>query len=112
ARLASGRVALVGDAAHETSPIGGQGMNLGWMAASHLARGIERCLRGGGTDLRDYEQRALRAASRAQRRSRFYMTMGRPAGAPELHARDTLIRLLGTAPLRRRTADMITMRNS
>jgi 2-polyprenyl-6-methoxyphenol hydroxylase-like FAD-dependent oxidoreductase len=110
ARLASGRIVLVGDAAHETSPIGGQGMNLGWTAAQRLAVAIEHALSDGEPDLRQYERDTLVAAARAQRRSTFYMAMGRPAHGPKLLARNALIRMLGTEPLRPRTADMITMR--
>lgn len=111
-RLAEGRVVLVGDAAHETSPIGGQGMNLGWAAAVHLATAIERSLSEGRPSFADYERGALRAAVRAQRRSFFYMTMGRPARGPALRGRNALIRMLGTGPLRGRTADMITMQGN
>ncbi|WP_236770950.1 FAD-dependent oxidoreductase, partial [Acinetobacter johnsonii] len=39
-----GRVVLLGDAAHEISPIGGQGMNLGWTDAVRLATELARCL--------------------------------------------------------------------
>ena len=109
-RLVAGRIVLIGDAAHETSPIGGQGMNLGWAAAVRLAPALERSLRRDHPDFADYERRTLRAAARAQRRSFFYMTMGRPARGPALFARNTLIRTLGTRPLRARAADMITMR--
>lgn len=107
--VATGRIALVGDAAHETSPIGGQGMNLGWAAAARLARAIERSLSEGRPGFADYERRTLGAAARAQRRSFFYMAMGRPAHGPVLLGRNALIRMLGCPPLRRRTADMITM---
>lgn len=110
-RFVEGRTVLVGDAAHETSPIGGQGMNLGWAAVVRLAAAVECAWRTGGRDFADYERRTLRSAAQAQRRSFFYMAMGRPVHGPLLVGRNTVIRMLGTAPLRRRTADMITMRS-
>ncbi|WP_051606483.1 FAD-dependent oxidoreductase [Microbacterium sp. CH12i] len=79
ARTVGGRVVLLGDAAHETSPIGGQGMNLGWAAALHLAVVLEQSLRDDLPDFRAYERVTRRAAVRAQRRSSFYMAMGHPA---------------------------------
>ncbi|MGY1551951.1 FAD-dependent oxidoreductase [Microbacterium sp. A588] len=109
-RVAAGRVVLVGDAAHETSPIGGQGMSLGWVAAHHLAAAIERSLRTGQPDFREYEHSAQRAAVRAQRRSAFYMVMGRPSPRMGVGIRNTVIRALGTPLLRSRAAGMITMR--
>lgn len=110
ARAASGRVVLLGDALHETSPIGGQGMNLGWNGARQLSAAIGRSLRGAAPDFSAYERSALRSAARAQRRSSFYMTMGRPAHGLPLGIRNTVIRALGSPPLRRGAADLITMR--
>lgn len=110
ARLAVGRIALVGDAAHETSPIGGQGMNLGWMGARVLFAAIESSLRDGTPDFGDYERRMRQAAARAQRRASFYMAMGIPSRGMALRIRNASIRALGSAPLRRRAADLITMR--
>lgn len=110
ARAAAGRVVLVGDALHETSPIGGQGMNLGWNSARHLATAIEDSLRGGAPDFTAYARNTLRSAALAQRRSYFYMTMGRPAQGFGLGMRNAMIRTLGSAPLRRSAADLITMR--
>src|SRR5699024_2021681 len=40
-RMVDGRVVLIGDAAHEVSPIGGQGMTLGWLDALALAPLLE-----------------------------------------------------------------------
>jgi 2-polyprenyl-6-methoxyphenol hydroxylase-like FAD-dependent oxidoreductase len=105
-----GRVVLLGDARHEISPIGGQGMNLGWMDAVRLAETIVRDRARGSYDFRGYGRRTRRSARVAQRRSAFYMSMGRPADGASLVARDILIRTLGSAPLRRASAGMITMR--
>lgn len=47
-RMRWGRVFVIGDAAHEISPIGGQGMNLGIIDAATLAPALARRLREGG----------------------------------------------------------------
>lgn len=110
-RAVRGRVVLLGDAAHELSPIGGQGMNLGWMDAARLAPEILRAVGGGcAPDLSAWERRAHRSARAAQRRSRFYMSMGMPASESVVAGRDVVIRALGTPLLRPRMADLITMR--
>ena len=105
-----GRVALLGDAAHEISPIGGQGMNLGWVDAGRLARALRAGLDRGDADLRDYARRTLRSARDAQRRSAFYMAMGAPADGIVLHGREALIRALGSDALRDWAAGLVTMR--
>ncbi|OZB78125.1 MAG: hypothetical protein B7X41_20315 [Microbacterium sp. 14-71-5] len=108
--LVRGRVALLGDAAHEISPIGGQGMNLGWVNAGRLAEALRAALVEGEADLGGYARGALRAARAAQRRSAFYMTMGAPAEGVPLAVRETLIRALGSGPLRPWAAGLVTMR--
>lgn len=111
--LVHGRVVLLGDAAHEVSPIGGQGMNLGWSAAVRLAEEILRGLaRGRPPELDGYERRTRAAARAAQRRSGFYMAMGTAASGLPLAAREVLIRGLGAPPLRRWTSGLITMRGT
>jgi 2-polyprenyl-6-methoxyphenol hydroxylase-like FAD-dependent oxidoreductase len=47
----AGRVALAGDAAHEHSPLGGQGMNLGIHDAIALSRALSMILEGGSPTL-------------------------------------------------------------
>jgi 2-polyprenyl-6-methoxyphenol hydroxylase-like FAD-dependent oxidoreductase len=52
-RYRVGRVVLAGDAAHEHSPLGGQGMNLGIHDAITLGRALSMILQGGSVDLLD-----------------------------------------------------------
>jgi 2-polyprenyl-6-methoxyphenol hydroxylase-like FAD-dependent oxidoreductase len=111
ARFATGRVALAGDAAQVVSPIGGQGMNLGWLGASTLAATIASNLTR-GDDIaralaRDGRARQ-RIATAAARRAELNMWLSRPVARPWM--RDALVsRLLGT-PARWILARLFTMR--
>ncbi len=80
------RVVLVGDAAHVISPIGGQGMNLGWLHAQRAVEGVVRVLREGADpdeEGRRYTDGVRRGARRAAARAEWNMALGhRPAGPP------------------------------
>lgn len=110
ARSTLGRIVLLGDAAHEISPIGGQGMNLGWAAALRLAEAIGGVRAPDAPDLRTFERWSIRATRRVQRRARFYMSMGAPTEGIGLALREGLIRALGAPPLRAGAVGLITMR--
>ncbi|WP_308797627.1 FAD-dependent oxidoreductase [Agromyces silvae] len=111
-RFAHGRIALVGDAAHEVSPIGGQGMNLGWLDAVRLDAELARALAEGApaTPFGDYDRARRSAALRATRQAAFNMTMGAPAAGVRLAARNRLVRVLAVWPMRRLLASAFTMR--
>ena len=91
-RMAAGRIALLGDAAHEVSPIGGQGMNLGWLDAAALAPALELAVRGGheleSRALREYDLRRRFAARRAVAQAAFNMQIGREASGARLGVRN------------------------
>lgn len=108
-RLAVGRVALAGDAAHVISPIGGQGMNLGWLGACSLARALaEAARRGAPTPELDADaRRRSRMARAAARRAELNMWLGRPAA----HLfRDEIVRALLSRPIVNGLARVFTMR--
>jgi len=111
-RMVVRRTVLIGDAAHEISPIGGQGMNLGWLDAEALAPIICDALAGGpvGRRLRDFELRRRRAAGVARRQSEVNMMLGRPLPEPWLRLRNHALRAVASVqPVNRLVARRFTM---
>lgn len=106
--FARGPIALVGDAAHEVSPIGGQGMSLGWIDALELDRAIGSAT--GDEPFAGYGAARRRAALRAMRRAAWNMGMGAPVPPAGRAARLTLARVLGLPPARGALAAAFTMR--
>ena len=101
-RFAVGRVALVGDAAHVVSPIGGQGMNLGWLDAAAIAAALDAGLgraeptgRGSPPRWRRRSPTPPRRPPRHRPRGR-HTALGRPAraGVPRPCATRSLARYL------------------
>ena len=96
-RFVTGRTVLVGDAAHEVSPIGGQGMNLGWLDAARLVPIIAASLRDGedvSAALAVYEKERRRHAAVARRMAHLNMALGRPLPAPVMRSRNAVLAAL------------------
>jgi 2-polyprenyl-6-methoxyphenol hydroxylase-like FAD-dependent oxidoreductase len=108
-RMREGRVLLLGDAAHEVSPIGGQGMTLGWLDAEAFAPLL--AAEPAWPELwAAAERERLRAAALAAGQARLNMTLGRPLPAPAMAVRNAALRALYRAPwLAERTAARFTM---
>lgn len=111
-RLRNGRLFVIGDTAHEVSPIGGQGMNLGLLDAVGLAPLLARWVHervAPEPELADWERRRVRSAVRAGRLAAVNTVLGRPrSGAADL-ARRTLVRGMLTPPLDRSFAAAYSM---
>lgn len=97
-RIVFGRGILIGDAAHEISPIGGQGMSLGWLDALALAPLVPALLAGSRAGLGEFERNRLRAALRAARQSEINMALGRPLHGGLLAARNRAIAAVAAVP--------------
>lgn len=99
-RMVAGRTVLIGDAAHEISPIGGQGMNLGWLDAVALAPLVLAALGGAnvGAELRTFEAGRTAAAARAARQSEINMALGRPLPAAPWSVRNRAIAAAAAVP--------------
>lgn len=91
-RMRAGRIIAIGDTAHEVSPIGGQGMNLGLLDAASLAPVLARCLRGDATtrELDHWERGRLASARTAARLAHLNTSLGRPR-SPLSHRTTTLL---------------------
>lgn len=109
--LRRGRLFVIGDAAHEVSPIGGQGLNLGLLDAATLAPLLAVWLRTGEPpepDLARWERDRLRSARIAGRMAAVNMRLGRPS-RPGAHAIATGVlgaAIRATGPLLPRTYAM------
>jgi len=97
-RLVHGRTVLIGDAAHEVSPIGGQGMTLGWVDAAELAPLLGAAVHGtdvGGADvaaqLAAFDRRRRHAAVLASAQARLNMALGRPLPGPVMRTRNAVL---------------------
>lgn len=111
ASFVKGNIILAGDAAHVISPIGGQGMNLGWLDAWQLADLLDHILsrkKAPGPLLDIYQKDRFSAAQKARRRAEFNMTMGQKTDYPG--RRKLLLRTMLSFPLNRLLARAFTMR--
>ena len=107
----SNRVLLVGDAAHVVSPIGGQGMNLGWLEAWDAAETLVAVLKdeqNTSEHLQSYDKKRRRVAKIVLSRAAFNMRMGRKTRFS--FAKYAFARVLSSKPFARTMANMFTMR--
>lgn len=107
---------LIGDAAHEISPIGGQGMTLGWLDALALAPLLEQLVTDNErrplpalAGFQGFERARLRSARTAARYAELNMALGRPVSAPVGRARDMALQAVLGTPVRSRLARAFTM---
>ncbi|MTI86604.1 MAG: FAD-dependent monooxygenase [Balneolaceae bacterium] len=112
--LTKNNLFLAGDAAHVVSPIGGQGMNLGWIGAAKLAAILSSVLSGRSTPSRiadassTYTTTQTRLANKVGRRAEINMRLGRKTSVPFI--RNGIVRLMLSAAFNAKTAQFFTMR--
>jgi 2-polyprenyl-6-methoxyphenol hydroxylase-like FAD-dependent oxidoreductase len=110
ARWVQGRIVLLGDAAHEVSPIGGQGMNLGILDVVPLAKAVTAAVASDDTRmLLQWEAARRHSARRAMAQAGFNMAMGIRLPRFVQPVRRGAIRLMTLSPVRSRLADAFTM---
>ena len=110
--LVRGALFVIGDTAHEVSPIGGQGMNLGLLDAATLAPLLTRWVRDGAppeAELSRWERRRVRSAATAARLAAVNTALGRPLGIRAHSGRGMLVRGMLAGPAGRAFAHAYAM---
>lgn len=105
------RVILCGDAAHIVSPIGGQGMNLGWIGAWILATALFKIKMNPEKEteiLSDYQKQQKKIVRKASLRAEWNMKMGSKQLFP--YFRKILVQLILKTPLKRIALKVFTMK--
>ncbi|GAA1951094.1 FAD-dependent oxidoreductase [Microbacterium aquimaris] len=99
-RLRRDRILTIGDTAHEVSPIGGQGMNLGLLDAVTLAPLLAQWMRWGSppVDLDHWERRRVRSARLSAAIAAANTALGRPASPRAHRLRTGALRALLASP--------------
>ena len=113
---AKGKVMLAGDSAHVVSPVGGQGMNLGWMDCRVLSDAIA-FIEKNNTDnnsafseqvLAEYSEYQRYITKKVARRAEINMALGRKYKIPIL--RNLFVQGILRSPLKNKVAEIFTMR--
>lgn len=96
-----GRILLAGDAAHVVSPIGGQGMNLGWLDTTALAAAFQQIDRGEPFRevLAAYHLRQRTVAKVVMARATLNMRLGRKSSLAPL--RNAVLKGVLSSPSKR-----------
>lgn len=109
--MAKGNILLAGDAAHVVSPIGGQGMNLGWLDAEAAVQTIIQSFKDHSEQSNLfllYSKNQRKIAKQVAKRAEMNMWLGRKESS-RLPVKWTMKVLLNT-PLLKLLAQLFTMR--
>lgn len=104
------RMIVAGDAAHVVSPIGGQGMNVGWLGARDLAQCLREVLQDAAMPdavFASFQKRRYKTIRNSIRRSTLNMRLGRQTQYPAL--RNGLVSLMLNTPLAPLMARLFSM---